>query len=108
MEAYGEDVWNYAYAITRNTHTADDVAQDGFIKAYQRYVSFRGEASVKTWLLTITRNTAFSYLKRAFLRRVVLIGRRRGVQTAVGDALYGTDGDLRLAQLDLDLQQLRI
>ncbi|MEK3732431.1 MULTISPECIES: RNA polymerase sigma factor [Paenibacillus] len=76
MQAYGEDVWNYAYAITRNTHTADDVAQDVFIKAYQRYGSFRGEASVKTWLLTITRNTAFSYLKRAFLRRVVLLGER--------------------------------
>lgn len=76
METYGEDVWHYAYVITRNTHTADDVAQDVFIKAYQRYASFRGEASVRTWLLKITRNTALSYLKRAFLRRVVLIGER--------------------------------
>lgn len=74
MESYGEDVWNYAYVITRNTHTADDVAQDVFIKAYQHFASFRGEASVKTWLLKITRNTALSYLKRAFLRRVVLMG----------------------------------
>lgn len=74
MESYGEDVWNYAYVITRNTHTADDVAQDVFIKAYQHIASFRGEASVKTWLLKITRNTALSYLRRAFLRRVVLIG----------------------------------
>ena len=42
MESYGEDVWNYAYVITRNTHTADDVAQDVFIKAYQHIASFRG------------------------------------------------------------------
>lgn len=42
MESYGEDVWNYAFAITRNTHTADDVAQDVFIKAYQHFASFRG------------------------------------------------------------------
>ncbi|MEK6991294.1 RNA polymerase sigma factor [Paenibacillus sp. FSL K6-1566] len=76
MESYGEDVWNYAYVITKNTHTADDVAQDVFIKAYQHAASFRGEASMKTWLLKITRNTALSYLKRAFFRRVVLLGER--------------------------------
>ncbi|RRJ66136.1 RNA polymerase sigma factor [Paenibacillus oralis] len=76
METYGEDVWNYAYVITGNTHTADDVAQDVFIKAYQHYASFRGEASVKTWLLKITRNTALSYQRRAFLRKVVLLGER--------------------------------
>ncbi|MDU7477963.1 MAG: RNA polymerase sigma factor, partial [Paenibacillus macerans] len=76
MESYGEDVWNYAYVITRNTHTADDVAQDVFIKAYQHYASFRGEASVKTWLLKIARNTALSYQRRAFLRKAVLLGER--------------------------------
>ncbi|PJN55453.1 hypothetical protein PAEVO_21740 [Paenibacillus sp. GM2FR] len=85
MESYGEDVWNYAYVITRNTYTADDVAQDVFIKAYQNVAFFRGEASVKTWLLKITRNTALSYLKRAYLRRVVLFGER-----SPGDGLNGT------------------
>jgi len=48
MESYGEDVWNYAYVITKNAHTADDVAQDVFIKAYQHAASFRGEASLKS------------------------------------------------------------
>lgn len=86
METYGEDVWNFAYVITKNTHTADDVAQDVFIKAYQHFASFRGEASVKTWLLKITRNTALSYLKRAFMRRVVLLGDR-----TAGDGLDRTN-----------------
>lgn len=76
METYGDDVWNYAYIITRNTHTADDVAQDVFIKAYRGWASFRGEASVKTWLLKITRNTALSYRRLAFIRRVTLLGDR--------------------------------
>lgn len=86
MESYGEDIWNYAYVITKNTHTADDVAQDVFIKAYQHAASFRGEASMKTWLLKITRNTALSYLKRAFFRRV-LLGER-----SPGDGLEGMTG----------------
>ena len=88
MESYGEDIWNYAYVITRNTHTADDVAQDVFIKAYEHAASFRGEALMKTWLLKITRNTALSYLKRAFFRRVVLLG-----EQSPGDGLEGMTGN---------------
>ncbi|CAM3637591.1 RNA polymerase sigma factor [Marinicrinis lubricantis] len=76
METYGEDVWNYAYVITRNTHTADDVAQEVFIKAYRSFAGFRGEASIKTWLLKIARNTALSYRMKPFLRKVLLFGDR--------------------------------
>jgi len=86
MESYGEDIWNYAYVITRNTHTADDVGQDVFIKAYEH--SFRGEASMETWLLKITRNAVLSYLKRAFFRRVVLLG-----EQSPGDGLEGMAGN---------------
>lgn len=74
METYGEEVWNYAYFLTKNAHSADDIAQEAFIKAYRSFHTYRGQASVKTWLLKITRNTAFSYKKLAFFRKVVLLG----------------------------------
>lgn len=73
MEAYGEDVWNYAYFLTNRIDQADDIAQEVFIKAYRSFHSFRGEASEKTWLLKITRNTAYSYRKLAFFRKVTLM-----------------------------------
>jgi len=44
---------------------ADDVAQEAFLLAYQRLRSFRGEASFKTWLLTITWNQAMNHRRRA-------------------------------------------
>jgi RNA polymerase sigma-70 factor (ECF subfamily) len=78
MEAYGEEVWGYAYSITRNTHQADDIAQDVFLKAYTKIADFRGESSVKTWLLTITRNLAYNVRKSAFIRRVTLVDVVRG------------------------------
>ena len=53
MEFYGEDVWNYAYVITRNTYTADDVAQDVFIKAYQKVAFFRGRLPSKPGCLKL-------------------------------------------------------
>jgi len=71
MERYGEDVRNYAFFLTRRHDWADDIAQDVFVKAYRSIDSFRGESTIKTWLLRITRNTAYSYRKLAFFRRTV-------------------------------------
>jgi len=73
MTAYGDDVWNYAFSICRRADVADDITQDVFLKVYRRLTSFRGESSVKTWLLTITRNTALDYKRSAFWRRVTLM-----------------------------------
>jgi len=76
MENYGEDVWNYAFFLTRDAHLADDIAQETFIKAYRRFHTYRRESSLRTWLLRITRNTAFTYKNKAFLKRVILLDSR--------------------------------
>ncbi|MFD2672572.1 RNA polymerase sigma factor [Marinicrinis sediminis] len=73
MVQYGNDIWNYAYSMTRRWEVADDVTQDVFMKAYKNITNFRNEASVKTWLLKITRNTVLDYQKSAFFRRVTLV-----------------------------------
>ncbi len=73
MHEYGEDVWNFAYFLTKRRDLADDISQDVFLKAFTNFRSFRGEATVKTWLLKITRNTAFSYLKRSYFRKTILM-----------------------------------
>lgn len=73
MMAYGNDVWNYAFLICRNADLADDITQDTFLKAYKSLLTFRGQSSVKTWLLAIARNTAFDYRKSSFFRRVTLV-----------------------------------
>ncbi|QMV45208.1 sigma-70 family RNA polymerase sigma factor [Cohnella cholangitidis] len=72
MTAYGKDVWNYAYSITRKWDLADDITQEVFIKVYRNMHAFRRDASVKTWLLTITRNTAIDFQRSSFFRRVTL------------------------------------
>ena len=47
---------------------AEDAAQDAFLLAYRRLDSFRGDASFKTWLLTITWHQAIN--RRRSLARV--------------------------------------
>lgn len=71
---YGQEVWNFAYAITKNRSMSDDITQDVFIQVYRHVTSFRGEASIKTWLMRITRNISYNYRNSAFVRKVLLIG----------------------------------
>jgi len=89
MDRFGQEVWDFAYLLTRNRSLADDIAQDVFLQAYLHVASFRGEASVKTWLLRIARNISINYRKSAFFRRVLLIEAiRPGRQTASAEQEY--------------------
>jgi RNA polymerase sigma-70 factor (ECF subfamily) len=74
MEAYGEDVWQYAFFLTKKRDLADDISQEVFIKVYKSVHEFRGTCTLKTWLLQITRNTAFSHRRKAYFRYHVLTG----------------------------------
>ncbi|MCK6078035.1 RNA polymerase sigma factor [Paenibacillus silvae] len=68
MDDYGNDVWNYVYFLTKNAEQADDLSQEVFVRAYTGIANYRGDCSIKTWLLTITRNTTFTYRKSRFFR----------------------------------------
>ena len=53
-------VYRAALAATRSHADAEDVAQDAFVLAFRRLASFRGEASFKTWLLSIAWRQAIN------------------------------------------------
>ena len=48
--------------FVKDLQTAEDVAQESFIKAYKSLDSFREESAFYTWLYRITTNTAKNYL----------------------------------------------
>jgi RNA polymerase sigma factor (sigma-70 family) len=54
--------YNLARLLTRNPHDAEDVVQESYLKAWRAFSSFRGEAS-RPWILTIVRNTSFTWLR---------------------------------------------
>lgn len=76
MRDYGQDVWNYAFFLTRRRELADDISQDVFVRVYDRMQTYRGQASIRTWLLTITRNMVKDHWKQAWTRRVTLFWNR--------------------------------
>lgn len=73
ISSYETDVWNYAFYLTKKMDVADDMTQEVFLKAYQKLETFQGKCSIKTWLLTITRNMAINYRRSAFIRKVMLV-----------------------------------
>ena len=55
--------YNLARFLMRNDQDAEDVVQEGALRAFRFFESFRGENS-RAWFLRIVRNTAFTALKR--------------------------------------------
>jgi RNA polymerase sigma-70 factor (ECF subfamily) len=65
VERHSAAVHRAALAAVGSSADAQDVAQEAFLLAYQRLRSFRGDASFKTWLLTITWNQAINHRRRS-------------------------------------------
>lgn len=63
-QMYKPLIYNYLYRSTLNHHTAEELTQETFLKVFRFLHQFRKEASLKTWLFTIARNTYLDYLKK--------------------------------------------
>ncbi|MFC1575826.1 RNA polymerase sigma factor [Gemmatimonadota bacterium] len=61
--------YRVALGILKDEDSAADVAQDSFLKAFRGLKGFRGEASFKTWLLTIAANEARGTYRKRGRRR---------------------------------------
>lgn len=67
---HGDAIYRLALSVVRDQALAEDVAQEALVKAWLALPTFRGDASLRSWLLRITHNTAISTLRR---RRAVVI-----------------------------------
>ena len=57
-------VFRLAYSIMGSREDAEDVSQEAFLRLWRTLASFRGDASVVTYMLTITKNAALDELRR--------------------------------------------
>ncbi len=71
MRQYGNAVLRTAYAYVNDRDAAEDLFQEVFIKAYYNMDKFRGDCSIKSWLVRITINVCKDYLKSAYQQKVV-------------------------------------
>ena len=55
--------YNLARWLTRNDADAQDMVQEAYLRALRFFSGFRG-ADARAWLLTIVRNTCYTWLRR--------------------------------------------
>jgi RNA polymerase sigma-70 factor (ECF subfamily) len=60
---HAESVYRVAVSIVRDPGLAEDVVQETLMKVWRALPSFRGEASIRRWILRIAHNTAVSILR---------------------------------------------
>jgi RNA polymerase sigma-70 factor (ECF subfamily) len=55
--------YNLARWLTRRDHDAEDVVQEAYLRAFNAFDQFHG-GDARCWLLTIVRNTCYTWLTR--------------------------------------------
>jgi RNA polymerase sigma-70 factor, ECF subfamily len=53
--------YNLARRLTRNEQDAEDMVQESYLRAFRFFAGFHG-SDARAWVLTIVRNTCFSWL----------------------------------------------
>lgn len=64
VEEHSQAVYQLAYGILHDRGLAEDVVQETMIKAWRSLGGFRGDSSVRTWVLRIAHHTAIDVLRR--------------------------------------------
>lgn len=56
-------VYNLSLSYLQNIEEAEEVTQDVFVKIYEKFDSFKGESTLKTWVYRITINNCLDFIK---------------------------------------------
>ena len=64
VERYQRMVYSLALKLLKNTEDAEEMAQDTFIKAFQKLNMYEGKSKFSTWLYSITYNASISELRK--------------------------------------------
>jgi RNA polymerase sigma factor (sigma-70 family) len=78
------DAYSLARWITGNRADAEDVVQDACLRAF-RAVGGMANGSARPWVLTIVRNTAYTWLRKNRPSAVVVVEDLESVETANAD-----------------------
>ena len=61
---YGDRMLGLAVSILGDRSAAEDAVQDVMIRIWRALPQFRGDASISTWIYSITRNRCLTVLKQ--------------------------------------------
>jgi len=75
MKTYNQRLYRLARGVVRNDSEAEDIVQEGYVRAFSHLDGFRGDSTLATWLSRIVINEALGRLRK----------RRRAVEISMSD-----------------------
>jgi RNA polymerase sigma-70 factor (ECF subfamily) len=106
LDRYQHKVFRLAYSMLGDAASAEEMAQDTFLRIWKALPSYRGDASLSTWIYVITRNCCLTRRKKLGEGQTVSI-EEPGVRAAVDSRLASkADGRQSLPDSALLLAQL--
>ena len=86
VERYEKRVYNVALAVLGNPEDAKDIAQEAFLRVYQKIDSFRGESSFYTWLYRVTFNLSVDLSRKRYRSRELGFSEKESNPLAVSNS----------------------
>jgi len=74
VRRYERPVFSLIFRMVRNSETAEDLAQDSFIKVLNHIDKYRPEFKLSSWLFKIANNVAIDHLRRRQIETVSVSG----------------------------------
>ncbi|MFT8322848.1 MAG: sigma-70 family RNA polymerase sigma factor [Bacillus sp. (in: firmicutes)] len=72
MREYSDDILHLVYTYVKNRTIAEDLAQEIFIKCYEKLNQFNQQSTIRTWLYRIASNHCKDYLRSWHYRKITL------------------------------------
>ncbi len=71
IEKYFNMIYKLALAKTGDTHIAEDITGDVFLKYMQSKKEFESEEHIKAWLIRVTVNSSKSFFSSSWIKKMV-------------------------------------
>ncbi|WP_286926044.1 RNA polymerase sigma factor [Lysinibacillus sp. UBA6686] len=71
-DCYHRDVYHFALYYTNSREEAEDITQETFFKVMKQLDKLKDMDKVKTWILSIARNTAVDIHRREKVKRLLI------------------------------------
>jgi len=70
VDEYGDSLYRFALARIKDSTIAEELVQDTFLSALKSVDRFKGQSSVKTWLVAILKHKIIDHFRKKKLERV--------------------------------------
>jgi len=94
VDLYGNYMYRYALSRLPDRDVAQDLVQEAFVAAIGSYRRFKGQSSIKTWLIAILKRKIVDYYRRSATRQAHM---NENAVAAVAERRFDNTGHWRVS-----------